>query len=442
MGFPPRAWFDVERISSQYHTVWSDLIDNVVKWDPEYFEDFWSVPGYLGFDPPQSLARARVQVKTTVTKTVTADEAAALGLRLPRFHSIGVKPDMPVALRLEGLPDQPLQGARLTVISGMAAGQVLSVVDVVGDIVVPGFGPEHREGMSGISAGDEVVVDNSVYLASLTYHRHQVDPDYPQWDQFRVGNQPIYPQRPNLIGPRSARWSCGSVQTGRFTGKMIVVQNLMDEAAYPCQADFYRRMVRATVGAGLDDCYRLWFVDHAMHGHPTVLPGDSRPVRTTRVVSYLGVLHQALRDLADWVEKGLAPPPSNDYQVIDGQVVVPAGAKARKGIQPVVTLTVDGGEKTVVGVGEVVQFCGVAEVPPGAGTIVAAEWDFEGGGDYPRAEPGMDGDLAKVTVTTSYAFSQPGTYFPALRITSQRQGDPNTPHTRILNLARARVIVR
>ena len=54
----------------------------------------------------------------------------------------------------------------------------------------------------------------------------------------------------------------------------------------------------------------------------------------------------------------------------------------------------------------------------------------------------MDGDLAKVTVTTSYAFSQPGTYFPALRITSQRQGDPNTPHTRILNLARARVIVR
>ena len=57
MGFPPRAWFDWERIASQYHGVWSILIDNVMRWDPEYFEDFWAVPGYLGFDPPESLQR-------------------------------------------------------------------------------------------------------------------------------------------------------------------------------------------------------------------------------------------------------------------------------------------------------------------------------------------------------------------------------------------------
>ena len=68
MGFPPRAWFDVERIASQYHAVWSDLIDNVRKWDPDYFEDFWTVPGYLGANPPESLARARVQRQTTVSE--------------------------------------------------------------------------------------------------------------------------------------------------------------------------------------------------------------------------------------------------------------------------------------------------------------------------------------------------------------------------------------
>ena len=37
--------------------------------------------------------------------------------------------------------------------------------------------------------------------------------------------------------------------------------------------------------------------------------------------------------------------------------------------------------------------------------------------------------------------SRPGTYFAALRATSQREGDPDTPHTRIQNLARVRVVV-
>ncbi len=59
MGFPPRSWFDAERIADHYHGVWAFLIDNVTKWDPEYFEDFWTVPGYLGANPPESLKSAR-----------------------------------------------------------------------------------------------------------------------------------------------------------------------------------------------------------------------------------------------------------------------------------------------------------------------------------------------------------------------------------------------
>jgi hypothetical protein len=441
MGFPPRAWFDVERIARQYLAVWSDLIDNVMKWDAQFFQDFWTVPGYLGASPPPSLTDARVQQRSTVVEAIRADEAAALGLTLPRFHSIGVKPDMPVALRIEGLPEKDLGGATLTIATGEASGQVLSIVDVVGSIVVPGFGPEHRSGLTGLAAGDEVLIDNSVYLASQTYHRHQVDPEFPQWDQFQVAGQPIYPQRPRLIGPRSARWSSGSVQTGRFAGKMIVVQNLMDEAAYPCQAEFYHRLVQAALGPRTDDHYRLWFIDHAMHGHPTVAVGEPRPVRTTRTVSYIGVLHQALRDLADWVENGLAPPPSTEYQVVDSQVLVPSTAKARRGVQPVVTLTADGAWRVVVAVGEEVQFAGTAEVPPGAGTIVSAEWDFDGAGEYPLVEARIEGDASRVTVRARHAYNEPGTYYPVLRVASQRQGDPRTPYTRILNLARSRVVV-
>jgi hypothetical protein len=442
MGFPPRSWFDVDRIASQYLAVWSDLIDNVRKWDPEYFDDFWTVPGYLGADPPASLARARIRHKTTIAAAITSEEAAAMGLPLPRFHSIGPKPEMPVAFRLADLPEGRLPGATLILTSGRASGQVLSVVEVVGDAVIPGFGPEHREGMSGITAGDEVVIDNSVYLAAQTYHRHQVDPSFSQFDQFTLGGRPVYPQRPNLIGPRSVRWSCGSVPTGRFGGKMIVVQNLMDEAAYPSQADHYRGLVANALGPGIDDNYRLWFIDHAMHGHPTATPDDRRPARTTRTVSYIGVLHQALRDLADWVERGLTPPASTPYQVVDGQVLVPSTAKERKGIQPVVTLTANGGARADVKAGEPVHFHGVADVPPGAGTVVSAEWDFDGAGDFPHHEGGIDGSRSSVSVTASYAFPEPGTYFPALRIASQRQGDLQTPHTRVLNLARVRVVVR
>ena len=45
-------------------------------------------------------------------------------------------------------------------------------------------------------------------------------------------------------------------------------------------------------------------------------------------------------------------------------------------------------------------------------------------------------------MTATHAFSKPGTYFPALRVASQREGDPNTPFARALNLSRVRVVVK
>ena len=102
----------------------------------------------------------------------------------------------------------------------------------------------------------------------------------------------------------------GSIQSGRFAGKMIVVEAMMDETCSPWQADWYRSRVQEALGDGLDDHYRVWFVEHAMHTSPTVAPDDPRPVRTTRAVSYAGVLQQALRDLSAWVEQGRVPPAS------------------------------------------------------------------------------------------------------------------------------------
>jgi hypothetical protein len=224
---------------------------------------------------------------------------------------------------------------------------------------------------------------------------------------------------------------------------MIVVDTLMDEAAVPWQADWYRQLVASVLGSHLDDHYRLWYVDHAMHTAPLVAPGEPNPVRTTRVVSYAGVLQQALRDLANWVENGVAPPESTEYEVVDGQVIVPPRAATRRGIQPVVTLTANSGFKAEVTVGDPVHFTATVEVPPQTGTIVSAEWDFEGDGSYPHREDGFD-DHGSAHTSARYerthSFSQPGIYFPAVRIASQRQGD-RKGYGQVLNLGRVRVVV-
>ncbi len=173
-----------------------------------------------------------------------------------------------------------------------------------------------------------------------------------------------------------------------------------------------------------------------MHGSTFVNQSEIRPAKSTRIVDYSGSVQQALRDLSAWVEQGKEPPPSTAFEVVDGQVRVPSSAAIRKGIQPVVSLTVNGGPRSDVAAGETVTFTGVAELVPGSGTIVSAEWDFEGAGDYPLVAPGVDGSLQRAVFNTTYVFKKAGTYFPALRVTSQRQGDVAALYARVQNLGR------
>ena len=107
------------------------------------------------------------------------------------------------------------------------------------------------------------------------------------------------------------------------------------------------------------------------------------------------------------------------------------------------TVTANGGTRAEVSVGDEVEFSAVVDVPPGAGTIVGAEWDFEGAGDFPVVAPfdNEEASYASKTLTTSYAFAAPGTYFPSLRVTSHRRGEMDDPHGRIQNVGRVRVVV-
>ena len=356
-------------------------------------------------------------------------------------------------LKLSSVPTGDLTGADVIITSGEAAGSTASlgrvasdgrgqvglVFESVGDTIDITADPAV---VDGIQAGDEVRIDNSRFLALQTYHRHQFPPanpdfDYPDvYDYFRnPDGSPKYPQRGVDIGAAGTLGSTGHIATGRFHGKMIVVECLHDGDALPWQADWYRRKVEAVEGPQLEGKYRLWYVDNANHTDPTT------ETQQTHAVAYSGTVQYALRELSAWVEEGIVPPPTSSYRVQDGQVHVPESAAERKGIQPVVHLTVNGGERVDVGVGETVTLTARIEVPPAPGKVVSAKWDLEGVGTYPDAAALGDPTSETVHVATTHAFSEPGTYFPALRVASQREGNPSTPFARSLNLSRVRVVV-
>jgi hypothetical protein len=156
------------------------------------------------------------------------------------------------------------------------------------------------------------------------------------------------------------------------------------------------------------------------------------------VTSYSGALQQALRDLAAWVETGRKPSETR-YRVVDTQVVVPDGAQERGGVQPVVALRANGGPRAEVRAGEPVALTAEIAVPPGAGLVVSAEWDAEGTGTFEAAEIGTPAQ--SVTLSATHSYAAPGTYFAVVRVAAQREGDPVTPYGRVLNLARARIVV-
>jgi hypothetical protein len=448
MGFPLQSWFGWKTMGIHGFAA---LYGGVVMADPGYFTDFWTKPGYYGFDHPESFTGYRLQHKATISAPITAAQAAREKLNTSvtsgkvqgnvddSFAAMqGKEAQYVVAVRLSSPPPAvQFLGGDLIVMSGAAKGARLTLSRIQGDIAI--FGIVDPAVAAKLAAGDEVQVDNSNFLAAQTYHRHQVPgPEFKVWDQFRgADGKPLYPQRPMLLGPIFTQATAGSVPEGKFDGKMILVESLWDREAYPWSADWYRARVEKHFGtaAKADDHFRLWFTDHALHGD-----SDTQE-DAIHTVSYVPVLNQALRDVAQWVEKGIAPPASTSYRYDDGQIIVPATAAERHGIQPVVTLKANGAERGEITAGQTVTFNGTIEVPPGTGTIIAAEWDFEGAGTFPITSPVKRG-LKVASVTITHRFDKPGTYFPALRGISQRQGDAKTAFGRIQNLGRVRVVVK
>lgn len=454
-GYPLKSWFSSADLNDGSLPV---LAPGIKQMDPAYFEDYWKVPGYLGADPEGNAVRDRICCDTEIKMMCTPegevlqeesgekqiDTRNGVDNAWKKMISQSGSKEVQPWLELEWMPEGEnpyLKGLTAKIISGEAAGMTMDV-----DRIEEGrmyfresfMGRGVREIMELVKPGDRLLLDNSDYIALQTYHRHQVPTrDYKAWDQFRdeKGN-PLYPQQKKLLGPDFCGNGPGCEQNGQVEAKVIIVAALMDEQAYPWQADWYRKKIASVRGGDETEYIRLWYFDNVLHGDTT------ESVNELRVTTYLAGLYQALADLAAWVEKGQAPLPSTNYTVDGGHVIVPESARERGGLQAVPVLTANGSKCAHVKKGETVHFEVTAEAPEGAGVLTGVAWSLDGDPNFARKgtwELAQDGRCGRAV--TSFVYDRAGTYFGVVRVTSERTGDKGQLFTQIRNIDRVRVVV-
>ena len=461
MGFPLKGWYGYKEMGIHGFIV---LYPTVVMMDQAYFnDDFWRKPGYYGHDHPESFVGYRIQQPTRIKRFVYTDEAVQIGLIAPiseadrgsadkSWAAAGGSSNKPVAVELTD-PLQKVQflGGDLVATSGEANGITFQLSNI--NSTMAAFGPTVSDAdLAKLKVGDEVRVDNSNFLAVQTIYRHQVpDGHLAGWQMFEdADGKPVYPQRPMLLGPVFTQGAAGILPTGNIHGKVILCCSLMDREAFAWQGDWYRQQVARSLGPWTDQNMRLWYTDNALHGDQEDQLDDK-----THAVPYNGVLQQALLDLSQWVEKGIEPALSTDYRIENAQVIVPETANERRGIQPVVKATIIGddkkglisydGKRIDVKRGASVEIRCVAEVPAGQGKVMLAQISYDGKEysekiDLSNAIYSADG--SRVEFTICHQFKERGTYFPTVRVASQRKVDPSSPFARIYNLDRVRVVVK
>jgi hypothetical protein len=425
--------------------LWTSIADLLVEQDPDYFTDFWSKPGYIGHDLPSAVVPDLIDVETTITRVITASDLIsdpAFGgdefmlARMMAGMAATVSPDMGFAVQIDGLPEGYRLGAGVKLLDGGAAGRQLYAMSTIGNVFMcDGHGEANLKRFEGVIAGDRVHVSNRKFLAFCYFHRHHLMEDT-QFDSLRLDGAPIYEQHPvPYMSPLM-----GVSYTGHYQGKLLWIHHTHDSSLWPSQGVIYEGAVRQTQGEeAAAEKFRLQWSQNAEHIGPAMLPNASKRATTTWLIDYMPIIEQGLVDLITWVEDGKAPP-STTYEYRDGQIVLPETASERGGVQPVVSVNANGGLRAEVQVGEAVNLEVLAEVPAGTGSIVSAEWDFDGSGAFPFRHE-LDGSDTAIKLATTHTYDKPGTYFATARVCSNREGDVKAEFRRLPNLASARIIV-
>ncbi len=443
MGMPLESWIGLKTADEGGFAV---IAPSARAADPGYFEDFWTKPGYLGTEKNSSAVRDRVNFHTKIRKIYVPEkemaESTCAEEQKPVEQGADGRNGVDTAwqkmimgsgekkpyIEPEELPDSDFSymfGMNIRFLTGGAAGQELTLHSVEDGrmLIEKGFGQATLEEiLSKAKPGDEILIDNSDYIAIQTYHRHQVPgAEYKAWDQFRnADGTPKYPQREGLLCLGFAYQGAGSIQSGDIQGKVIMVNCLADGGACTWMSDWYRGKVKEKYGDETDQWFRLWCLEHCGH---TDLEHTADPFH---IPSYLGVLYRALQDLASWVEEGIAPAQTSHYRIEEGQAVIPKTAEERRGVQPVVNLNANGRKRAQVRAGEKVSFETEIGIPDEGSEVVSIEWSFEG---EPYEAGGMQAE---------HIYQNPGTCFAAVRVMTNRKDDR---FTAIQNIDRARIVV-
>jgi hypothetical protein len=197
----------------------------------------------------------------------------------------------------------------------------------------------------------------------------------------------------------------GRVETGDIKTKVMIMEGLGDNLSWPIFNAGYAEKIENALGQGkANQMMRFYLQDNGFHavggGWPTIF-------------------NQALTDMMAWVEQGIQPPPSTQYTISNGQVIPAPQAPNRKGLQPVINLTANGGSRAVVGVNQPVNLVAKLQMPPSAGKITQFNWTVGATNEAPTilADP-----QPLVNLTRTLTFATAGTYVVTLNVNGQRDG--------------------
>ncbi len=430
-GFAPRA---LEDTGTFYFPLPFYTAGSLASIDPTYEDDFWSKPGYEGANPPRFLTAAKVDGFATITginrdarnapTSVTFDPVT-----VPKMGSMGS----------DGLQFYVYAADEKTRTMGASGGTLNG--DLKGATLTL-KGPNDPAMLKTLTIGGKIRINNRFLLALCFYPRHDIvtngNPAYKQY--LNADGTPKYPQR-SVPGWKlnSLSTQGGTLETGNIKFKTIIMENLLDNRSFPYTASFYHsQIVKAIGSARADQMVRIYYNDNANHADLFEIKGDDNGF----TVGFGGIWLQALVDLVNWVEKGVRPPPSTRYSLDEhNQVSLPVNAAERGGIQPVVTLAVNGTDHASVGVNQAVTLTGKIEAPPNTGKVVRYDWYLGGNPVKYEAPTVLPAPQPVVNVTRTVSFPKPGVYELTLRATAQR-GGVSDYWTNMQNLARVQIVVQ
>jgi len=400
--------------------------------DPTYEDDFWSKPGYAGTNPPAYLTAAKIDGFAPVTAVNRDANGAVLSVQL---DPAAIPPVPAASVSRLGTTGQRFYvyapDGRTRVVDpsqrSEAYGALSGTIDRQSGLLTLA-GTNSPVLLGALVKGAQIRVTNRFLLSAYFYPRHTIVPGYYQYDQYRnADGSPKYPQRPYSVADLSTmRSGAGVLSLGQIKSKVMLFQNMSDFLAFPSWVASYAKSIEEALGkARADQMLRVYYQQRGAHTNAGIVGG---------------VFNQALLDMMAWAERGIAPKPSSQwrFELPDTQVILSADAAVRRGLQPVVEVTVNGSDHAAVAVDQPVTMVGKLEMPPATGQIVRYDWTYGPATDATvLAKP-----MQRVDITRTIRFTAPGDYIIRLAADGQRSGlaDP-ADQTLARNFKEVRVTV-